>query len=103
LQVYAETSVAGLVTGNRTLLTRMVANLIDNAVVHNVPGGWLHLVVTGPTLLVSNSGPVLDPESVARLGRPFERLLPHHRRATPTREPLTVPIRKAARRFVGRP
>jgi signal transduction histidine kinase len=76
LQVYAETSVAGPVTGNRVLLARMVSNVIDNAVVHNVPGGWLRLVVAGPALLVSNSGPVLDPESVARLGRPFERLAP---------------------------
>jgi signal transduction histidine kinase len=74
LQVYAETAAAGPVTGNEVLLARMVANVIDNAVVHNVPGGWLRVVATGPQLVVTNGGPVLDPAALARLGRPFERL-----------------------------
>jgi hypothetical protein len=60
LRVYADTSAAGPVTGNRVLLARMVSNVIDNAVVHNVPGGWIRVAVTGRSMVVANSGPVLD-------------------------------------------
>ena len=74
LQVYASTDAGGTVIGNQVLLARMVSNVIENAVVHNVPGGWLRADVTGPVLVVENSGPVLDPGQVSRLGRPFERL-----------------------------
>jgi hypothetical protein len=76
LSVYATTAAAGHVTGNRVLLARMVSNVIENAAVHNVPGGWLRVVVSGSSLVVTNSGPVVDPASLARLGRPFERLAP---------------------------
>jgi signal transduction histidine kinase len=76
LRVYADTSAAGPVTGNRVLLARMVSNVIDNAVVHNVPEGWIRVTVTGRSMVVANSGPVLDPAALPRLGRPFERLAP---------------------------
>jgi signal transduction histidine kinase len=74
LQVYASTHAGGTVVGNQVLLARMVSNVIENAAVHNVPGGWIHVVTTGPVLVVENSGAVLDPSEVSRLGRPFERL-----------------------------
>lgn len=65
------------VTGSRTLLTRLVANLIDNAIRYNQPGGWVHAIATtdgpGARLTVENSGPVLDPVEVDQLGRPFQR------------------------------
>ena len=78
LQVYASSdahppSDAGAV-GNGVLLARMVENVITNAVVHNVDGGWLRAVSGPSTLLVESSGPVLDPAQVAALGRPFQRL-----------------------------
>ena len=42
----------------------MTANLIDNAVRHNDPGGWIRTQITrdGPAvrLLVENGGPLLD-------------------------------------------
>jgi signal transduction histidine kinase len=67
-----------LVTGNPVLLAQMTANLIDNAVRHNRPGGWIRAQVTraGPAvrLTVENSGPVLDPGKVATLAQPFRRL-----------------------------
>ncbi|MFI6078611.1 sensor histidine kinase [Actinoplanes sp. NPDC051343] len=91
--MYADTSAAGPVTGNRVLLARMVSNVIDNAVVHNVPGGWIRVAVTGRSMVVANSGPVLDPASLPRLGRPFERLAPDRtaasacRSCTPSRPP----------------
>jgi signal transduction histidine kinase len=74
LQVSAATDAGATVIGNQVLLARMVSNAIENAAVHNVPGGWLRVLVTGPVLIVENSGVVLDPGEVSRLGRPFERL-----------------------------
>jgi hypothetical protein len=66
------------VTGNPVLLAQMTGNLIDNAVRHNHPGGWIRAQVTsdGPTarLVVENSGPVLDPGTVTTLTQPFRRL-----------------------------
>jgi len=67
-----------LVTGNPVLLAQMTANLIDNAVRHNDPGGWIRTQITrdGPVvrLLVENGGPVLDPGKVATLTQPFRRI-----------------------------
>jgi signal transduction histidine kinase len=64
--------------GNAVLLARMTGNVIDNAITHNVPDGWLRVVTAadaGTALLaVETGGPPLDPEQVARLGRPFQRL-----------------------------
>ena len=66
------------VAGSTTLLARMVENVIDNAVGHNQPGGWVR--VTTPVegeharLVVENGGPVLDPGQVAQLIQPFRRV-----------------------------
>ncbi|MFI9381981.1 sensor histidine kinase [Kutzneria sp. NPDC052558] len=66
------------VSGDPRLLERLVANLVDNAVRHNLPGGWVD-VRTGtpdgwPTLCVVNSGPVIRPDQIAELVQPFRRL-----------------------------
>lgn len=65
------------VRGDRTLLTQVVRNLLDNAIRHNVPGGWvsatLNTVPGGLELVVRNSGPVLDPDQVQHLTEPFHR------------------------------
>jgi signal transduction histidine kinase len=67
-----------LVTGNRVLLAQMTGNLIDNAVRHNHPGGWIRAQVTrdgaAVRLLVESGGPVLDPGTVTTLAQPFRRL-----------------------------
>jgi hypothetical protein len=72
------TGAGALVTGNRVLLAQMTANLIDNAVRHNHPGGWIRTQITrdGPVarLLVENGGPLLDPGKVTTLAQPFRRL-----------------------------
>ncbi len=66
-------------SGDPGLLERLVANLVDNAVHHNVPGGWVR-VSTGvradgrPTLEVANSGPSVPAENTAQLLEPFRRL-----------------------------
>ncbi len=64
--------------GDPELLARMVSNLIDNAVRHNVPGGEVN-VVTGVTpgaafLRISNSGPLVPADAVPLLFEPFRRL-----------------------------
>jgi signal transduction histidine kinase len=65
------------VTGNQTLLCRMVDNVIDNAIGHNHDGGWIR-VTTGTDrlawMIVETGGAVLDPRLVARLAQPFRRL-----------------------------
>jgi len=66
------------VTGRRTLLARMVDNVIENAVRHNQTGGLLNveLALDGETarLIVATGGPVLDQRRVAQLAQPFRRL-----------------------------
>jgi signal transduction histidine kinase len=64
--------------GEPALIERLVANLIDNGVHHNEPGGFLEVstrVRDGRVqLLVSNGGPLIDPEDAAQLTEPFRRL-----------------------------
>jgi hypothetical protein len=66
------------VTGSETLLGRMVENVIDNALGHNQPGGWVR-VATGVEdrrahLIVENGGPIFDSEEVNELTQPFRRI-----------------------------
>lgn len=67
-----------LIRGNPALVERMAANLIDNAVRYNVPGGrvWVSTAVAGPraVLTVSNTGPVVPETELNRLLEPFQRL-----------------------------
>jgi signal transduction histidine kinase len=64
--------------GDPRLAERMVANLIDNALRHNEPGGWVD-VTTGTragraVLTVTNTGPAIPEAETGRLLRPFQRL-----------------------------
>jgi signal transduction histidine kinase len=66
------------VTGDPALVERMVANLVDNAMSYNVPGGRVE-VATGTEdgrafLSVANTGPLVPPETLNLLLSPFERL-----------------------------
>ena len=66
------------VTGDRVLLERLVSNLIDNAVKHNVTGGWMlasTMAEAGSAeVTVSNGGEHIPPEQVTGLFEPFRRL-----------------------------
>jgi signal transduction histidine kinase len=64
--------------GDPRLAERLVSNLVDNAIRHNLPEGWIQLQ-TGSNagraeLSVVNSGPAVSPTEVDRLLRPFQRL-----------------------------
>ena len=68
---------AARVRGERRMLERLAANLIENGVRYNAPGG--HVAVRTRTedgravLRVVNSGPVVEPTTAGRLLEPFER------------------------------
>ncbi len=69
-------------SGEEALLERMLANLIDNAIRYNQPGGFVEVrtgtVADRVQLAVANSGPVIDAEDAPRLTEPFERLTRAH-------------------------
>jgi signal transduction histidine kinase len=65
--------------GNAALVERLVANLVENAVEHNVPDDGYVEVRTATegdraVVAVANSGPVISPDQVERLLEPFQRL-----------------------------
>jgi signal transduction histidine kinase len=65
------------VQGERRLLERLAANLIENGVRYNAPGGFVRVSTRvdagGAVLDVENSGPVVSAEVASRLTEPFER------------------------------
>lgn len=69
-----------LVTGNATLLSTLVRNLIDNASRYSPAHAHIHLALhvqpeRGLTLAVEDSGPGMDEADAARLGERFFRVL----------------------------
>ena len=66
------------VTGSQALLSRLVENLIGNAVAHNADGGWIRVTTQTDgdraTLIVENGGQVLEQQQVDELAQPFRRL-----------------------------
>ena len=67
-----------VVVGDEALLERLVANLLDNAIVHNDGEPRWIKVRTGelegaPGLWIANGGEVVDPDRVEELFEPFRR------------------------------
>lgn len=50
------------VTANQALMEILFSNLIKNAVVHNIPGGFVNVQLNTTGLLIENSGPPLSTE-----------------------------------------
>ena len=77
-----DTSLEGPATirGDHALVERLIANLIDNAIEHNVPHGGRIEVRTAANgggtavLSVSSTGPPVPPDEIERLFEPFQRL-----------------------------
>jgi signal transduction histidine kinase len=65
-------------TGDPSLAESLMANLVDNAIRHNVDGGWVEISTAKTdglsTISVSNTGAVIPPGEVDRLFQPFQRL-----------------------------
>ena len=67
-----------VISGDSSLVERLLSNLIDNAIRHNLPQGWV-TVSSGEyagrsVLRVRNSGPMIPSAQVDRLFQPFQRL-----------------------------
>ncbi len=67
----------GVARLDETLVRQAVANLVRNALVHNIEGGWVRLAVSGEVdeviIDVVNSGDDLSRELVSTLPEPFVR------------------------------
>jgi signal transduction histidine kinase len=63
--------------GDRVLLERMIANLVENAVRHNNPGGWIGVRTSqqadGAVFEIANSGASVPAEQIPTLFEPFAR------------------------------
>ncbi len=63
--------------GDRVLLERMVANLVENAVRHNHADGWIavrtHTQNGSSVFEIVNTGPTVAPDQLPRLFEPFAR------------------------------
>jgi len=70
-------------TGDPNLLERLAANLVSNAIRHNIPGGRIDLATRTEAeravLSVANSGPLIPSGALQRLFQPFQRLDPRSR------------------------
>ena len=78
-QIQVQTALAPVrVTGSELLLTRMIENVIENAVRHNHRDGFVHIAYEVDRdvarLVVESGGPVLDQHDVTQLAQPFRRL-----------------------------
>ncbi|SFB45348.1 Signal transduction histidine kinase [Amycolatopsis marina] len=66
-----------VVTGDPALLERVAGNLLENAVRHNVDGGWIEVHTQAGqrwcVLRVRSSGGLIDPVTVTELFEPFRR------------------------------
>ena len=69
---------AARTTGDPQLVERLVANLVANAVHHNVPGGRFEVATSSgegrAVFTIANTGPIVPTGELARLFQPFQRL-----------------------------
>jgi signal transduction histidine kinase len=62
-----------VIKGDKRLIERLISNLVENAIRHNVQGGRLEVRAAEGTLLISNTGPLVPDEEIERLLQPFQR------------------------------
>ena len=65
-------------TGDPVLAESLIANLIDNAIQHNLPGGQAEITTAltdqGAAMTVGNTGTLIPPDAVEYLFQPFRQL-----------------------------
>jgi len=63
--------------GDPRLVDRLVENLIDNAIRHNEPNGWVEVSTSASgdhaLITIANGGPLIGADEVERLAQPFQR------------------------------
>ncbi|MGH2852099.1 MAG: sensor histidine kinase [Solirubrobacteraceae bacterium] len=66
------------VSGDASMVEILVANILDNAIRHNVDGGSVEVTTTSAAdrarLSISNTGPAVPAHELERLFQPFQRL-----------------------------
>ena len=77
-QIHVEAALEpALARGDRVLLERMIANLVENAVRHNNRGGWIAIRTTQQTdsalFEITNTGPSVPAGEIPTLFEPFAR------------------------------
>jgi signal transduction histidine kinase len=69
---------AAPVLGDAVLLERLTQNLVENAIRHNHPDGWVSVSTSSSggqsQVTVSNTGPIVRPYEIEVLFQPFRRL-----------------------------
>jgi signal transduction histidine kinase len=85
LGLHVETAISSApLDGDSRLIERLVSNLADNAVRHNVIGGHVQIstaVSDGRAVLsVTNTGSTIPPSEIDRIFQPFQRLDPRRTR-----------------------
>jgi len=68
------------VNGDRELLTQMVVNLLDNAILHSTPGAQISVtaqqIAGAPQIVIADTGQGIPVEERAKVFRPFYRIEP---------------------------
>ncbi len=68
-------------TGDPRLIERLIANLVSNAIRHNIVGGRVEVATCAESgravLSVANTGPLIPAGELQRLFQPFQRLASH--------------------------
>jgi signal transduction histidine kinase len=63
--------------GDPRLVESLVANLVDNAVRHNISGGYIEVATSSlggtAVLAISNTGPAMPPNEIEQLFQPFQQ------------------------------
>jgi len=68
---------SALARGDRVLLERMIANLVENAVRHNISDGWIGIRTIqqhdSAVFEIANTGPLIPADQIPSLFEPFAR------------------------------
>jgi signal transduction histidine kinase len=77
LRVDADLAPTPPISGHPALVERLVSNLLDNALHHNVSGGRVEIATAAAgehaVVRVANTGPIVPADQVDRLAEPFRR------------------------------